>query len=182
VDLYLTEPVGPFHTAARAVNTFTTQQDVSPAPVPVIPGGKLRAGSKLFIKAQGDYSSLTGASITLGFWWGTRALVRVGDIVLAPAFTTGTTPAAWPWWMEWEGICLTPGATGTLLGQGNIQWGSSLTAWNAAVPIPQTAAARTTAATFNTTIENAIGVEATWGASSASNQITVNDLRVSILN
>ena len=37
MDLYLTEPVGPFHTAAGAAfNTFTTKKDVSPQPLPVI--------------------------------------------------------------------------------------------------------------------------------------------------
>jgi len=183
MDLYLVEPVAPFHTAARATNTFTTKQDVSPAPVSVIPAGKCRAGSKLYMRAQGDYSSLTGAVLTLGFWWGTRALAITGDFVLAAAFTTGTTPAAWPWWMEWDGILNTnPGATATWLGQGQVQFGSALTTFNAEVPIPVTAAARTTAATFNSTIENAIGVSATWGASSASNQITVNSFRAVIWN
>jgi hypothetical protein len=178
----LAEVIGPFHSAARATNTFTTKQDVSPAPVPVIPGGKLIAGTKMYIRAWGDYSALTGAVLTLGFWFGTRALVITGDIVLAPAFTCGTTPAAWPWWMDWEGQLNTnPGTAATWLGQGSQQMGSSLTAYNAETPIPVTAAARTTAA-FDTTIERAIGVSATWGASSASNQITVNGLRVTIWN
>lgn len=182
MDIYLCEPVGPFHTAARATNTFTTKQDVSPAPVPVIPGGKLRRGSKIFIKSAGDYSSLTGAVLTLGYWFGTRALSITGDIALAGAFTTGTTPAAWPWQMHWEGILNTdPGTTATLLGEGWVQFGSSLTAFNAETPMPVSAALRTTGS-FDTTIERAIGVSATWGASSASNQVTVNTHTVLILN
>lgn len=181
MDLYLTEPVGPFATAARVTNTFSTKQDVSPQPMPVIPAGKLRRGSKLLIKAWGDYSSLTGAVLTLGFWFGTRA-GAVTDLALAGAFTTGTTPAAWPWWMDWEGILNTdPGTTATLLGQGTVQFGSALTTYNAESPIPVSAALRTTGA-FDTTIERAIGVSATWGASSVSNQVTVNGLTVLLLN
>lgn len=181
MDLYLTEPVGPFATAARATNNFTTKQDVTPAPVPVIPGGKLRRGSKLFVRAWGDYSALTAAVLTLGFWIGTRAAAITADLSLAGAFTAGTTPAAWPWWMDWEGTLVSePGTAATLLGQGQVQFGSSLTAFNAEAPHPLSAALRS--ATIDTTIERAIGVSATWGAASASNQVTVNGHRLVIWN
>jgi hypothetical protein len=179
MDLYLCEPVGPFHTAARATNSFTTKQDVSPSPVPVINGGKLRPGSKLHIRAQGDYTTTGTPNLTMGFWVGTRGLTITADIALSSVITTATA-TAWPWWMEWDGICLTTGVTGSILGSGQLQLGSSLTAFNAEVPIPVTAALRTV--TFDTTIERAIGVSATWSASSASNQITVNTHRVLILN
>lgn len=184
MDLYLAEPIGPFHVAAgSAQNTFTTKKDVTGQGtlLPVLPGGKLRRGSKLYVRAWGDYSSLTGASLTTGLWFGTRAGAISGDIALGAAFTTGTTPAAWPWWMEWEGICTAEGAAGTLLGQGQQQYGSSLTAFNAEVPIPGTAALRTVSS-FDTTVERAVGVSATWGASSASNSIVVNGLRVMVWN
>lgn len=179
MDLYLCEPVGPFHTAARATNTFTTKQDVSPSPVPVIPGGKLRPGSKIHIRAQGDYTTTGTPNLTMGFWVGTRALAITADIALSSVITTATA-TAWPWWMEWDGICLTTGVTGSILGSGQLQLGASLTTFNAEVPIPITAALRTV--TFDTTIERAIGVSATWSASSASNQVTVNTHRVLILN
>lgn len=182
MDLYLTEPVGPFATAARVTNTFTTRQDVSPQPLPVVPAGKFRRGSRLHMRAGGDYSSLTGAALTLGFWFGNRAGAITAVIAESSVITLGTTPAAWPWWMEWDGFLNSePGTTATLLGQGQVQLGSSLIAFNAETPIPITAALRTTGA-FDTTIERAIGVCATWGASSASNQITVNNHRVLILN
>jgi hypothetical protein len=181
VDVYLCEPVQPFSTAALASSTFTTKQNVSALPVPVISAGKLRQGSKLYIRAYGDYSSLTGASLTVGIWFGTRAGTITGDLALAGAFTTGTTPAAWPWFLEWDGILSTaPGTAASILGQGSIQFGSSLTAFNTNAPLPVTAALRTV--TIDTTIERAIGVSATWGASSASNVITVNDTRVMYWN
>lgn len=182
MDIYLCEPVAPFHTAGGAAfTTFTTKKSVDPLPVPVIPAGKLRLGSRLHLRAYGEYSSLTGASLTLGFWFGTRALAITGDIALAAAFTTGTTPAAWPWWMEWDGICTAIGTAGALLGQGQVQFGSSLTAFNAEAPIPVSQALRTVSG-FDTTVERAVGVSATWGASSASNSITVNGVRALILN
>jgi len=176
VDIYLTEPMVPFATAAGAAfNTFTTKKSVDPLPIPVIPGGKLRAGSKIHLKAWGEYSSLTGASLTVGFWFGTRALAITGDLALSSVITTGTTPTNWPWWMEWDGLCTAVGTTGTLVGQGQLQLGSALTTFNAEVPIPITQALRTV--TIDTTIERAVGVSATWGASSGSNQIIVNGLR-----
>jgi hypothetical protein len=182
LDFYLVEPVPPFHTAVgTAQNTFTTKKDVSPQPLPVIPAGKLRIGTKLYVRAHFEYSSLTGASLTIGLWFGTRAAAITGDIALGSAFTTGTTPAAWPGWMEWSGFCTAIGTAGALHGQGQYQFGSSLTAFNAEAPFPVTAALRTVSS-FDTTIERAIGVSATWGASSASNSITVNELRVKIIN
>jgi hypothetical protein len=179
MDFYLTEPVGPFATAVRVTNTFTTKQDVTPAPVPVIPPGKLRAGSKLHLKAVGDYNTTGTPNLTLGFWFGTRALAITGDLALSSVITTATA-TLWPWWMEWDGVCTAAGVSGTIVGQGQVQLGSALTTFNAEVPLPITAALRTV--TIDTTIERAIGVSATWSASSVSNQITVNNFRALILN
>ena len=184
MDIYLTEPIGPPHIGGGAAfNTFTVKQDVCGAPLrKVIPGAKLRRGSQVYYKAWGEYSSLTGASLTLGAWFGTRAGVITGDLALGAAFTTGTTPAAWPWWLEWEGVLNSdPGTAATFLGQGQYQIGASLTTFNAEQPMPVTAALRTVAS-FDTTIERALGVSATWGASSVSNQIIVNGVRAVIWN
>lgn len=182
MDLYLAEPITPFQQAVPAAfSNFTTKQNVTTLPVPVIPGRKLRRGSQVYIRAWGEYSSLTGASLTLGFWFGTAAAAITGDLALGSAFTTGTTPALWPWWAEWEGwLDSEPGVAATLIGQGQYQFGSSLTAFNAEQPMPVTAALRTV--TIDTTIERAIGVSATWGAASASNLITVNGRRAMLWN
>ncbi len=180
MDIYLTEPVGPFHTAARAVNNFTTKQDVSPAPLPVVIPSKLRAGTKIHMRASGDFSTTGTPNLTLGFWFGTRAGTITGDIALSSVIVTPTA-TAWPWWMEWDGIVTVTGTAGALLGQGQMQLGASLTTFAAEVPIPITAALRAVSG-FDTTIERAIGVSATWGTASASNQVTVNSHRVLILN
>lgn len=181
MDLYLTEPVGPFATASGAAfATFTTKKDVSPTPIPVIPAGKLRLGSKILIRANGEYSTTGTPTLTWGFWFGTRALSITGDIALSSVITTPSAAAAFPWEMEWEGVVNAIGTAGTLLGQGHLIQGTSLTA-DSTFPIPITAALRTVSS-FDTTIERAIGVSATWGTSSGSNSITTYGLTVMVLN
>lgn len=182
MDLYLCEPVGPFPTAASAAfNTFTTKQNVTTlGNVPVIPGGKLRAGSKLEISARGNFSTTATPTLSLGFWIGTRALAMTIDLAISSAITTGSGAAAWPWIMRWEGLCTKADPAGSLLGQGELILGTALTTFAADVPIPITAALRTVA--VDTTIERAIGVSAAFSASSASNQVVVDDVRAFILN
>ena len=181
MDIYLCEPVGPFATASGAATaSFTTKQDVSPAPVPVIPAGKLRLGSKILIRANGEYSTTGTPNLTFGLWFGTRALAITGDLALSSVIVTPSGAAALPWMMEWEGIVKTLGTAGALQGQGTLVQGTSLTA-TSTFPIPITAALRSVAS-FDTTIERAVGVSATWGTSSPSNSITTYALTALILN
>jgi hypothetical protein len=183
MDIYLAEPVGPFAIAASAAfNTFTTKQNVTTlGNVPVIPAGKLRAGSKLSIRAAGNFSTTGTPTLSLGLWFGTRALSMTGDLAISSAITTGSAAAAWPWILEWDALCTKADVAGVLLGQGKLYLGTALTTFAAPVPIPITAALRTIS-TFDTTIERAIGVSAAFSASSASNQVQVDDLRVMLLN
>lgn len=182
MDLYLAEPVGPFPTAASAAfNTFTTKQNVTTlGNVPVIPAGKLRAGTKLVVNARGNFSTTATPTLSLGFWIGTRALTMTIDLAISSTITTGSGAAAWPWIMEWEGLCTKADVSGTLLGHGKLFLGTALTTFASPVPIPITQALRTVA--IDTTIERAIGVSAAFSASSASNQVQVDDNRVLIIN
>lgn len=184
MDIYLAEPVPPFATAANtAVNTFTVKQNVSQAgTVPVILPSKLRAGSKLMVRAAGNagVAAATTPTLQLGLWIGTRALAMTIDLALSSAITMGSGVTAVPWIMEWDGICTVAGASGSLLGQGKLYLASSLTAFNTPVPIPITAALRTVA--IDTTIERAIGVAAAFSVSNVANQVQVDDLRAMILN
>lgn len=182
MDIYLTEPVGPFPGAASAAfNTFTTKQNVTTlGNVPVIPGGKMRAGTKLLIEACGNFSTTGTPTLQLGFWFGTRALAMTIDIALSSAITTGSGAAAWPWELWWKGLCTKADVSGTVLGQGGLRLGTALTTFAQPVPIPITQALRTVA--VDTTIERAVGVSAAFNASSASNQVQVDDLRVLLLN
>lgn len=180
MDAYVVTPVTPFPTAiGAAFSTFTTRQDISPQPLPIILPYLLRLGSKIEIEADGEYSSLTGASLTLGLYIGTIAGVISTVIVESGVQTTGTTPASWPWHLEWKGIVTAVGASGSITGAGFMDFGTSLTA-STRTPIPVTLALRTF--TIDTTIARAIGVSAVWGASSASNTIKTYDLRVILVN
>jgi len=173
------EPQHPDIGAAFA--SFTTKQNVSPVPLPVLSAGRLIRGSRLNVKAFGYFSTTGTPTIQFGFWIGTRALAASSDLALSSAITTGSGAAAWPWIMEWEGIVTAAESTaGSLTGMGYLLLGTSLTAFAAAVPIPTTDALRTVA--FDPTIERAIGVNAAFSANSASNIVKVHSLTVTPQN
>lgn len=181
MDIYLCEPVGPFPTAAGgSFGSFTSKKSVDPLPISVIPAGKLRLGSKLLLRARGEYATTGTPNGTWGFWFGTRALSITGDIALSSVITLPNNSAAFPWEMEWEGICNAVGTAGTLIGSGVLRQGTSLTAFSV-FPIPITQALRTVSS-FDTTIERAVGVSYTFSASSSSNTVTVNQSDALILN
>lgn len=185
MDLYLTEPVGPFAVASGAAfNTFTTKKDVSPLPIPRIMAGKLRAGSVVKIEAEGEYSTTATPTLVWGLYLGTHSGEQTAptittDIALSSAITTPSGAAAFPWRMEWRGKVTKVGSSGSMIGNGTLEQGTALTT-QASFPIPITQALRTVA--INTTVENAVGVSATWSASSASNSITTYNITVLILN
>lgn len=184
-DGYVATPIPPFATAiGQSYNTFTTNQDVSPALVPVILGNQLRVGSRIKIEAQGEFSTTGTPTIQLGFYLGLpgasgkpAALTTI--LAQSTTITTGSAAAAWPWRMEWLGLVVTQGTSGSIVGQGDLELGTSLTAFSANA-IPATAAARTV--TRDTTIASAIGICGAWSASSASNIIIPHYLNALLLN
>jgi hypothetical protein len=182
MDVYLCEPVGPFPAAVSAAfNTFTTKQNVTTAGnVPVILANKMRAGSKFAVRARGNFSTTGTPTLSLGFWVGTRALSMTIDLAISSLITTGSGAAAWPWLMDWDGICTAAGTGGSVIGQGRLYLGTALTTFAAPVPIPITAALRTVA--IDTTIDRAIGISAAYSASSVSNQVQVDSNEVLIWN
>jgi len=158
-----------------AQNTFTGILDITPTPLPATYANELKLGSRICVEAWGEYSSLTGATLGLGVWYG-----AVAQVWAMAQFTLGTTPTAWPWRLRWTGLVTAVGATGTIDGMGEAKIGSSLTAFNVEQALPATAAARIV--TVDTTILKNWGVSANYGASSASNSITCYCCNVSILN
>lgn len=185
MDGYVTTPVPPFHTAAGAsFGTFTTKQDVSPVPVPVILPYQLRPGSRLLIKAHGEYSSTGTPTIILGAYLGTGyGTSGIPSAITTTLAETGTislaTAAAWPWKIDLDCFVTADGTAGSMLVSGNVHAGSSLTALtDLAVPITQ--ALRTVA--FNQTVANAVGICATFSASNAANTVKVNNLTATLLN
>jgi hypothetical protein len=174
---YILTPNKPFHTAAGAAfGTFTTRQDVSPFPLPVVQGNDLEIGQKIVVEAEGEFSTTGTPTLSIGTYIGTVAGVITTVLAEYTAAATGSAAAAWPWSLSWRGIVLGPlGATCSVLGQGAVILGSSLVAVTT-LPIPSTQALRTI--TWDTTIARAIGICATWGTSSASNTIKTNNLSV----
>jgi hypothetical protein len=181
MDVYFTEPVGPFPAAAGAAfASFTTKQDVSPQPLPVINGYRLRLGSKIWIQSHGEFSTTGTPTLALGYYIGTAAGAITTDLALSSVITTASGAAAFPFSMEWFGtVTGTLGTAATIVGGGRLDLGTSLIAITS-VPIPITQALRTV--TWDTTLARAVGVSATWGTSSASNIVKVNSHAVMILN
>lgn len=185
MDGYVTTPVAPFHNAVGAsFGTFTARQDVSPLPVPVILPYQLRVGSRIMVKAFGEVSSTATPTCVLGVYAGsgvgnTGAPAAITTVLAETSAISLATAAAWPWYLEWNGLVTATGVVGSVVGQGVCEVGSSLTAMSDfALPITQ--ALRTVA--WNTAVANAIGICATFSASSASNTVKVNNLYVSLLN
>lgn len=185
MDLYLAEPVPPFHTAAgTAVNTFTTNRDVSPNPTPNIEAGRLKTGRRIKVEAQGNFSTTGTPTLQLGVYVGLpgatgQPAALTSILAQSAAITTGSAAASWPWRMEYLGLITAHGTSGTILGQGDLELGTSLTAFSDNA-MPTTAAARTV--TRDTTIAWCFGVCAAFSASSASNQVQVDYLNVLIMN
>lgn len=179
-DFYMTTPIGPFPTAIGAsFGTFTTRQDVSPQPLPVIQGYQLRLGSKIKIEAEGEFSTTGTPTLVLGLYIGTAAGAITTVLAESSAITTASGAASFTWRLEYRGIITGLGVTGACVGCGNLELGTALTTISS-VPIPITLALRTIV--WDTTIARAIGVCATWGTSSASNTVRTYNHSVLLLN
>lgn len=179
-DFYVTTPIGPFPTAlGNNFNTFTARQDVSPQPLPVILPYQLRLGSKIEIEAEGEFSTTVTPTLVLGFYIGTVAGAITTPLAESSAITTATGAASFPWRMEYRGIVTAIGTAGTIVGCGNLELGTSLIA-SSTTPMPITLALRTV--TWDTTIARAIGVCATWGTNSVSNNVRTYNHSVLLFN
>jgi hypothetical protein len=176
----LVTPLDPVNVAdGQAFTTFTTFQDISPAPALVIPAPYLVVGFDLELEAEGEFSNTGTPTFALGFWFNTAATVLAQNALT----TTVTGAASWPWRLRYRGRlrAIGSGASGgSFNGQGEVAVGGSLTAWATGfpAPIPTTLAARTVAC--DVTAARAVGVGAAWGTSSASNSVKVNYLSARI--
>jgi hypothetical protein len=150
----------------------------------VIYGNELRIGSKVELEAWGEYSGVTGNTLRFGFAYGITSaggLLSTGIELCGNALTAvGTSPAAWPWHMHYEGIITAVGAAGVIYGSGILDLGASLTAINAGIAMPITAAARSK--TIDTTVQKALSVFAEWGTSAAGNQVIVDVFTAKVVN
>ena len=184
MDAYYTTPVGPFATALGAnFNTFTTRQDISAVPSPIIAANQLRIGSKIKIEAEGEVSTTATPTLVLGIYGGlpgaSGAPAALTMILAESSALSFATAAAWAWRLEWRGLITAIGTAGSVVGQGDIEFGTSLTAFTDA-PIPITAALRTV--TWDTTLDRALGMCGTFSASSVSNNVRVHNFSCLLLN
>ena len=169
-------PLTPLHvTDGAAFNSFTTFQDVSPAPQLVLPQQMMDVGLELFLYANGEFSTTGTPTLSIGFWFnGSAGAAPTSILAQTTTVTTPSGAAAVPWEAWWRGRLRAIGASGSFKGIGTAHIGASLTAYNTPSPMPTTQAARTV--TVDTTQNRAIGVAAAWGTNSASNTITCYNL------
>lgn len=161
-----TYPLLPQNVASGAAyNTSTTLTDVSPTPQITIPANFLQPGMTLRVKAAGTFSNTGTPTLLLGVYYGGVA----GTALAATSAVTTTTGATnWQWTVEYFGKVRTLGSSGTIMGFGAVDIGTSLTALTHR-PIPETALANVT---IDTTASKAVTLGAQWGTSSASNTLT----------
>ncbi len=174
---YWLAPIAPFNVLdGAAFNTFTTFQDISPAPPVVLPANFLEVGSEIEVVADGEFSNTATPTLGLGLFYGTAA-VALGS---GTPLTTITTAVSWPWHIQYRGRVRAVGTAGSIVGQGSWELGISLTAYSVKQALSPTAAGRTVA--IDTTAAKAIGVGAAWGTSSVSNTIKVTHLSVRVVS
>ena len=93
-------PGQPIHVAdGAAFNTFTTFQDVSPAPGILIPQQDMEVGLELELEMVGEVSATGTPTLSLGFWFNTAATV----LAQSTAITTASGAASFPWHLKWRG-------------------------------------------------------------------------------
>lgn len=151
--------------SGSAYTSSTTLTDVSPAPQLTFPGNFLQPGMVIRVKAAGTFSNTSTPTLLLGVYYGGVA----GTALAATSAITTTTGATnWQWAIEYTGRIRTIGSSGTIMGFGAVDLGTSLTAVTHR-PIPETALATVT---IDTTAPKAITLGAQWGTNSASNTLT----------
>jgi hypothetical protein len=171
-----TAPAGPLIDGVSiAKNTFTSY-----APLLLGSAGgiqprvsQLQPGSRLSVYAWGVASNTGTPTLVLGVYYGAVGAV---DLAISAAKTTTTAMSNWVWELWYDGRVVGNGTTGTIIGHGRWRVPTSLTAWTE-FNLPETAPA---AVTIDTSIAKNVGIGAAWSASSASNTITLHDLRVEV--
>lgn len=168
-------PVAPLSPVAGVAVTAAALTAGTPLPAPIIPGGVLIPGSKLYLEADLEMTSTSATpTLTLAFYIGAvgGAIGSATLIAATGANALTATTTAWPIKLRYTGTIrtLSPSA-GVIQGTGEQLYGSSLTAW-ATTPFPATSAARTVS-TLNTNQNNQLDVGITLSATTGSPSVTV---------
>jgi hypothetical protein len=179
--LYVVDQLPPIDVAARAaVASFTAAQDIYGSPQKILPKMRMDVGLTLELYAHGEYSTTATPTASVGFWFNGAALAVPTSILgqTQLAVPGGTTVTSAHWEAYWRGKLRAIGtgaAGGTWKGRGWAILGATTTPFITATPwfIPTTLALTTV--TCDVTADRAVGVLWQWGASSASNTVTVDD-------
>lgn len=160
--------------SGSALASSTTLTDISPLPQ-YTPPQPLYPGQRFQLIAYGRFSNTGTPNLTIAFYWGGAASGTLLAGTAATATASGVTGVQWR--ASYNFRVASVGTSGTIVGEGSVDLGTSLTA-TTGIPIPSTNANPVTINTSLTTIT----VAAQWGTSSASNTITCEDFIVNILN
>lgn len=162
--------------AAVTSDTFTTAQDLlagthaAAAQPCIIPVNYLKAGSTLWTRAAGTFSTTGTPTLILGLYYGTTVLA------VNVAITAASGAATLPWILElFTNVRSTaPDSAVVTMTQGTLKYGTTATALTE-VWVPGTAPATVN---VDNTAAQALTVKGTWSASSASNIIVLNQFDI----
>lgn len=163
--------------AAGAAVTAAALTAGTPTPPPILPRINL-PGAKLLVEADLEMTSTSATpTLTIGLYLGAvgGAIGSATVLLVSAANALSASAAAWPIKLRYRGRFQDIGTAVTMQGTAELLYSTSLTAWTS-TPLPQTAAARVTAATINTEQNNQLDVGITLSATTGSPSVTVTDL------
>jgi hypothetical protein len=185
-------PSSPGNVASNTVSSFSTATltDISPGQC-LIPAGALNTGTRVRITAAGTYVATTTAStITWGLYMnqaGTAIGTTEAILCVSPAITvaavTGNTWIA-QYWGHMAAVSATTGTSASIVGHGQMNVGTSLTAAMAVYPMPVTVAGMTVAQTATgliTYTEQNVFIGVTIGTNTGLSSITCDELTCELI-
>jgi hypothetical protein len=152
-------------------NTVTTTNLASSK---VIPANTLKAGRTIRLRAGGVYGTHSTGTLTLTF------RVRLGstELIGTPnSITLAASQTNRGWWMEFQLVVITVGASGTIECQGMCTFGTSSATVVQTLDLPNTAVR-----TVDTTADQTLQIAVTHGAANANNTITKRMMTVEVMD
>lgn len=166
IQLFQSVLNGPLPGAGTAYASSVVLTDVSSTAFPyATTPNQLIVGSWLHLTAFGVFSNTGTPTLLLGFYYGGVAGTA---LAASTAITTTSGVTNVPWRMELDVICRSIGTSGTVMCNGYLDLGTSVSAVTH-IPLPQVALATVT---VDTTLSKLISVGAQWGTNSGSNTLT----------
>lgn len=183
-----TEALAASNAVGTAYASSTTPTSVSPATgAAYVPANfflpSYGAAKSILLKAYGVLSTTSTPNLTLGVTANTTQGTYNGSGILATtgavAMQSAVSNVAWD--LELLITCVAAGATGTFLAFGRLNIATGTTAVQS-IRCSSSAANPNTAVTLSTQSAYYLEVFATWGTSSASNTLTVDQIATLGLN